>query len=240
MNSVDIRRTAHLGRCLGALATLLLAPADGEAAGGTDPAALARELVAAQVGVPAAEVRILAVTARAFPDGSLECPVTGMAYAQVITPGHQVAADAAGRRFDVRVAGSSGRICHGRTAAGKRPGDAVNPDRPATMVPPADPAVGRARSDLANLLGVPPDTVTVLATHPQGPKEALPGCAASPPEDGDRVLVLGADGCQYTWLLRGGLAMPCLPVAARSQTVSRQTPSRRRDAGDGPCASGGR
>ena len=215
MQSVDIRRAAHRGRCLGALATVLLALPGSEAAGGADPAALARELVAAQVGVAAAEVRILSVTARAFPDASLDCPVAGMAYAQVITPGHQVSAEAAGRRFDVRVAGSSGRLCHGRTAAGKRPGDAVNPDRPATLVPPADPAVSRARSDLANLLGVPPDTVTVLATHPRGPKEALPGCAASPPEDGDGVLVLGADGRQYTWLLRGGLAMPCPPVAAR-------------------------
>jgi hypothetical protein len=194
---------------------VLLSLWGGAAAGATDPAVIARELVAAQVGVPAAKVRILGVTARAFPDGSLDCPVAGMAYAQVITPGHQVSAEAAGRRFDVRVAGSSGRICHGTPGAGQRSGKAARADRPAPAVPPAVTAADRARSDLASLLGIPVDAVTVLDTHPRGPKEALPGCGAAPPAAGDGVLVLGADGRQYTWLVRGGLATPCPPVATR-------------------------
>jgi hypothetical protein len=197
------------------LATLLIALVSGPAAGGTDPATIARDLVAAQVGVPAGEVRILSVTPRAFPDGSLDCPLAGMAYAQVITPGHQVSAEAAGRRFDVRVAGSSGRICHGMGGAGPRPGQAAKPDRPAAAVPPAGTATDRARSNLASLLGIPPDAVTVLGTRPRGPKEGLPGCGAAPPEAGDGILVLGADGRQYTYLVRGGLATPCPPVATR-------------------------
>jgi hypothetical protein len=187
----------------------------GAAAGATDPADLARELVAAQVGVPAGEVRILGVTARAFPDGSLDCPVPGMAYAQVITPGHQVSAEAAGRRFDVRVAGSSARICHGLSGARQRPGRAAPTERRATVAQPAVPAADRARSQLASLLGIPVDAVTVLDTHPRGPKEALPGCGAAPPAAGDGVLILGADGRQYTWLVRGGLATPCPPLATR-------------------------
>jgi hypothetical protein len=187
----------------------------GAATGATDPAVIARDLVAGQVGVPPAEVRILGVTARAFPDGSLDCPVAGMAYAQVITPGHQVSAEAAGRRFDVRVAGGSGRICHGPAGAGQRSGKAARTDRPATAAPPAGTAAERARSDLASLLGIPVEAVTVLDTRPRGPKEALPGCGAAPPAAGDRVLVLGADGRQYTYLVRGGLATPCPSVATR-------------------------
>lgn len=215
VNPLDIRRTTHPGSGRVALATALLSLWGGAAAGAVDPAGIARDVVAAQLGVSAAEVRIVSVTARAFPDGSLGCPVAGMAYPQVVTPGHQVTAEADGRRFDVRIAGSGGRICHGPAGGGQQPGKAKGTDRPATPVQPAAATADRARSQLASQLGIPVDEVIVLDSHPLGPKEVLPGCGAVPPEAGDGVLVLGADGRQYTWIVRGGLATPCPPIATR-------------------------
>lgn len=77
----------------------------------TGPEAIARAEVASLLGLAPGDVRVISSEARDFPDGSLGCPQPGMAYAQVITPGHRVLVEAAGRRFDVRVAGTRGRIC---------------------------------------------------------------------------------------------------------------------------------
>jgi hypothetical protein len=208
VRSLDIRPAAHPGQSLrAAIAALLLACLP--AAGSTDPAAIAREVVAARLGMPPAEVRIVTVTPRVFPDGSLGCPAADMAYAQVITPGHQVTAEAAGRRFDVRVAGSSGRICQGSAAA--KPGPASQAAGQAI----ARAATEQARRDLAAALELPVDAVTVLTTRARGPKEALAGCGSAPAASGETVVVLGADGRQYTWLLQGDRATPCPPAAAR-------------------------
>jgi len=46
-----------------------------------------------------AEVRVKSVTAREWPDASLGCPQPGMVYAQVITPGYEVAIEVAGEEY---------------------------------------------------------------------------------------------------------------------------------------------
>jgi len=89
------------------------APASPEAS----PEAIAREAVAGNLGIAPDQVRVISSEAREFADASLGCPGPGMAYAQVITPGHRVIVEANGRRFDVRVAGSLGRICQPRKAS---------------------------------------------------------------------------------------------------------------------------
>lgn len=209
---LNIRRGPHLrsGPRAWASATALLALATQAAPAVTDPAAIARELVAARVGMAPAQVRVWTVTPRTFADASLGCPEPGMAYAQVLTPGHVVGVEADGRRFEVRVAGSSGRICHAAQSTAHQ----QRPATKGTMAAPAT-AVERARRDLAGLAGLPLDAITILETRPRGPREGLPGCGSEPSADGEVVLTLGADGRQYRYLLRGDQAIACPDAADR-------------------------
>lgn len=85
------------------------------------PAAIALQAVADALDIPPTDAHVVSTEARDFPDASLGCPQPGMAYAQVITPGHRVLVEADGRRFDVRVAGNHGRICYLRKPAPDRP-----------------------------------------------------------------------------------------------------------------------
>lgn len=80
------------------------------------PAAIAATTVAQQTGSSVDAVVIRSVEAQNFGDSSLDCPQPGMAYLQVITPGYKVVAEAAGKTFDVRVAGARGLICDPRQA----------------------------------------------------------------------------------------------------------------------------
>lgn len=75
------------------------------------PEYIALAAVAERTGLALDSLEVSASTARDFSDSSLGCPKPGMAYQQVITPGHQVTVVSAERSFDVRVARGRGRIC---------------------------------------------------------------------------------------------------------------------------------
>jgi hypothetical protein len=199
---LNIRRGAHSRASPWRVTAAPLALAAAAAIASDDPGTLARELVAAQVGIAPAEVRVWAVTPRTFADAGLGCPAPGMAYAQVLTPGHVVVVEADGRRFDVRVAGNSGRICHA-------PKGTAPAARPAPRDPAGETAANRARHDLAGVIGVPADAIAIVETHARGPKEGLPGCGGAPAGPGETVLTLGVDGRQYRYVLRGDVATPC-------------------------------
>jgi hypothetical protein len=191
------------------LFTLLANGAFGAEPAGGEPAAIARQTVAAALGIPAADVRILRVEAREFRDGSLDCPQTGTAYAQVITPGHQVLAEAGGRRFDVRIAGTAGRICHRR-----------RPAAPGQAPPPARETGAAARADLAAHLGIPPADVAVTFLRRLRPGEAVPGCGVPCPADALQTtcpvgirLKAGDRGYEYVSGPEG--PRPCPPIAPR-------------------------
>ncbi|MGC9529910.1 MAG: hypothetical protein ACP5G2_04740 [Candidatus Bipolaricaulaceae bacterium] len=77
--------------------------ADAERAG-----ALARAALADELGVAAAEVEVLEVIGRRFPDVSLGLREPGCSYAQVVTRGHVVRLAAGGREFEYRIA--DGRV----------------------------------------------------------------------------------------------------------------------------------
>lgn len=138
--------------------------ADPEPAG---PEAIALQTVAEALGIAAAGARVISSEFREFPDASLDCPQPGMAYAQVITPGHRVLVEANGRRFDVRVAGTRGRICYLRKRA---------PDSPAPLQPPTRESGEAARQDLARRLGTAPADIAVTGLRRLQPGETLTGC----------------------------------------------------------------
>jgi hypothetical protein len=199
-----IRRRPQSARAL-----LLLAAGLATTATAGDPAAIARAVVAERLGIAVADTRVWSVTPRAFADGSLDCPEPGLAYAQVVTPGHVVLVEAEGRRFDVRVAGDGGCICYPR----KRPG--TRPTPPAPTPSAASGPAARARADLAALLHLPPDAVAVLESHPRGQREGLPGCGAAPAAAGETVITLAADGRTWQYLATGDTVRPCPPAATR-------------------------
>lgn len=70
------------------------------------PAALLEPVLvdaAARFGVEVGEVTILSAELRDWPDGALGCPVAGMLYTQVVTPGYRVLIEAGGEQLDYRM-----------------------------------------------------------------------------------------------------------------------------------------
>ena len=79
---------------------------------------MAIDLVTKQTGASPGQITILSQEAIDFSDSSLGCPKPGMAYMQVITPGHKVMVEYAGKTYDVRIAGGRGLICDNPTDGG--------------------------------------------------------------------------------------------------------------------------
>jgi len=65
----------------------------------------ARQLVARELSTRVERVAVGSVEPAQWPDASLGCPVAGMQYAQVVTDGLRVRLSAAGRQYEVHVAG---------------------------------------------------------------------------------------------------------------------------------------
>jgi hypothetical protein len=82
------------------------------------PASKAIHLVAEQTGAAAELLKLISEEAIDFSDSSLGCPKPGMAYMQVVTPGHKVALEYKGATYDVRIAGGRGLICEPPAEAG--------------------------------------------------------------------------------------------------------------------------
>jgi len=169
------------------------------------PADRARAVVATRLGVPTEDVAVIAVTARDFPDSSLDCPQPDMMYQQVITPGHEVIVEAQGRRFDVRVAGAGARICHRRKGGGSGKQRAT----------PVEQLAERARADLAGHLQCAVADITISGIRALKPGDALPGCNLSC-QPGSPVcgyaVALFHDGRRYDYLVQDAELSPCPPI----------------------------
>ena len=63
-------------------------------------------------GVPVDQVTVVSAEAVTFPDGSLGCPVPGMAYTQALVDGYKVVVEAGGATYDFRGTGQAQfRLC---------------------------------------------------------------------------------------------------------------------------------
>ena len=180
------------------------APSPRPAAASDGPEAIAIATVAEFLSIEPDRVTVVSSAAQDFPDSSLGCPQPGMSYLQVITPGHRVLVEADGRRFDVRVAGTRGRICHRRKPAG----DSAN----AARVPEL---LSRARADLAQRLALDPDAVQVAQIAAWQPGNDLPGCKPTC-ADGVRPcgyqISLTAAGRNYGYFASDDTVTPCPPI----------------------------
>ena len=71
----------------------------------TDLQTQARMALAERLSVPANALKLVSDEVVQWPDTSLGCPEAGMAYAQVIVPGHRITFDHDGRNYEVHTAG---------------------------------------------------------------------------------------------------------------------------------------
>jgi hypothetical protein len=67
--------------------------------------------VARLAGVPVEQVTVISAEEVTFSDGSLGCPVPGMAYTQALVDGYKIVAEAGGKTYDFRGSGSTFRQC---------------------------------------------------------------------------------------------------------------------------------
>ena len=67
--------------------------------------------VARLAGVPTAQVTVVSAEEVTFSDGSLGCPAPGMVYTQALVDGYKIVAEAGGKTYDFRGAGSTFRQC---------------------------------------------------------------------------------------------------------------------------------
>ena len=71
---------------------------------------MARAFLAGKLGVAHGELTLVASKATDWSDASLGCPQAGVAYAQVITPGHRITFEHDGARYEVRSNGDASQF----------------------------------------------------------------------------------------------------------------------------------
>jgi len=181
-----------------------------EPAGASNPETIARSVVAETLGIPISDVQIISAEPVEFSDSSLDCPAPDTAYMQVITPGHRIVAEGDGRRFDVRVSGTAGKICYQRKPI---PPDARRGPESATSG-----LIDLAVDHLAAALNVDQNTISVADVQAYAGKVALSGCVPECDENPDgcgSVVRLQADSRLYTYYVNEKKATPC-PAFATS------------------------
>lgn len=175
----------------------------------TNPETVAKQVVADFLSVPITEVTMVSTREQEFSDSSLGCPEPGMSYLQVLTSGHQVIVEADGRRFDIRVSGEHGKICH-RQKTGK------NPRKPPLRVPAAA-LIDLARKDLAVFLQTNVEEITILEVRPFIAGTPINGCTPACRDSKNQcgyMIGLFHDGRRYDYHANQDKAQPCPPLLA--------------------------
>jgi hypothetical protein len=173
----------------------------------TNPATLAKQLVAEFLSVPITDVTLVSNQEREFSDSSLGCPEPGISYLQALTQGQQVIVEADGRRFDIRVSGGHAKICH-RQKSRKNSG---NPS-PGTQ---ASALIDLARRDLAGFLQTDVKQIAVLQVRPFDAGMPIAGCAPDCKDSKDQcgyMIGLFHDGRRYEYHANQNKVEPCPPI----------------------------
>ena len=175
----------------------------------SSPGDIAARTVADFLSIPVSEVTLVSIESKDFGDPSLGCPEPGMAYPQVVTPGHRVLMEADGRRFDVRVSGGHGRICRKGGRGG--PASPSSGDRPENSSPVTS-QIERARANLAARLDLDEREIEVTDVRRYAPGMAAPGCSPAcdaGSEDCGFLIGLYGDGRRYEYHSHAGRTEPC-------------------------------
>lgn len=175
----------------------------------TNPATVAKRVIAEFLSVPMTDVTLVSSQEQEFSDSSLGCPEPGMSYLQALTSGHQVIVEADGRRFDIRVSGGHGKICH-RQKTRKKP-------RKPPANTPASALIDLARHDLAKLLQTEVEQIAILDVRPFNAGTPIEGCTPDCRDSKDQcgyMIGLFHDGRRYDYHANQNNAEPCPPILA--------------------------
>jgi hypothetical protein len=173
-------------------------------------AQLAIDALAADLQIPADEILLDTVRAVDWRNSSLGCPKPGMAYLDVITPGHKVTLRAGSQVYVVHEAKNKAFVCHGNKALG-----GITPEHQLTFAKP----LIEARDDLAKRLGAEPKDIRFLSSEGHTWNDASLDC----PEPGQRYaqvktrgwkLTFGYRDRTYTYHTDLTRTIPCPPIAA--------------------------
>jgi hypothetical protein len=174
-----------------------------------DAALRAIDALAADLKIAPTEILVDTIRAVDWPDSSLGCPKPGVAYLQVVKPGHKVTLRAKDQIFVVHEAGNQAAVCRNSKAFG-----ALATDRELAF----GPEIIAARDDLAKRLGVPAKDIRPLA----GLQQTFPDAALGCPEPGKMyaqgqvagwVLTLRHKERDYTYHTDGKRTIPCPPIS---------------------------
>jgi len=189
-------------------------------AGAEQAVALARADLARRLGLKTeAAIAVVSVEAVDWPDTSLGCPVPGMMYAQVITPGYRVTlcVSAGGQRYEYHTdQGTQAVLCQEGKRAGAMPAPTV-----VVTDPRVQRAVESARTDLARRLGVDPAAIVVVQVYAdEFPAQDL-GCpppgTTGPTRPDQPAFVTGLEirlavgERQYVYRAHGSMVVYCGP-----------------------------
>ncbi|HEU0094672.1 MAG TPA: hypothetical protein VFS78_21335 [Vicinamibacteria bacterium] len=167
----------------------------------------ARQLVARELSTRVERIAVGSVEPAQWPDAALGCPVAGMQYAQVVTDGLRVRLSAAGREYEVHVAGQQVVLCPEASAPAK-------PEAGARALETAR-AAQAARRELAKRLGLALGDVK-LATVREIDAKAGESCPPPGDPSGRAYDVqVTAGGRAYHYRARSGQAMSCPSDAGR-------------------------
>ena len=173
-------------------------------------AMLAIDTLATDLRVPREKVELDTVRAIDWRDSSIGCPQPGMAYLDVVTPGHKVTLRVDGKIYVVHEAKNKAFVCRQTKALG-----GITPERELEF----GPQMVEARRDLAKRLGVPDSRIRFVSADGKTFGDASLGC----PEPGVMytqaqvpgwVLTFAIDERQFTYHTDLNRTIPCPPISA--------------------------
>jgi hypothetical protein len=161
----------------------------------------ARQLVARELSTRVERIAVGSVEPAQWPDAALGCPVAGRQYAQVVTDGLRVRLSAAGREYEVHVAGEQAVLCP----------DGAGPAKPEAGARALETAraAQAARRELARRLGLALGDVKLARVREV---DAKVGDGCPPPGDpSGRAydVQVTAGGRAYHYRARSGQAVSC-------------------------------
>ena len=165
-------------------------PGQGDAATLSDTdraiALLAIDALATEIKAPKDQILLDTIRALDWRDSSLGCPKPGMAYLDVITPGHKVTLRANGQIYVVHEAKNRAFVCNAGKALG-----GITATRELTF----GKQLLEARKDLAGRLGVPEREIRFLASEGHEWNDASLDC----PEPGKQYAQVKTSGWKMSF-----------------------------------------
>lgn len=171
-------------------------------------AQLAIDTLAADLKVPREQVELDTVRAVEWRNSSLGCPKPGMAYLDVITPGHKVTLRVDGQVYVVHEAANKAFVCRQNLAL-----TGITPQRELEFAP----QLVAARKDLAERLGLRDSEIQFVSsearTFPDGSLGCPePGVMYTQAEVRGWVLTLAARGRRHTYHADPHRTVACPPI----------------------------